>query len=130
MSQALLVNIDLEGWAEILRILDEADLQVSVALWILLDDYNNWRLLLASRKFDNARPLEAHGPANDALRAAGFQIENTPPVLVLTMADLFIRALRRYFGKAKTVEGVRLGGQQIGNPWAEGRRLPNLVTQI
>ena len=119
MGQALSVNIDLERGAEILRILDKADLQVSVALWILLEDYKNWRLLLASRKFDNAGPLEAHGLANDALRAAGFQIESKPSVLILTMTDPFIRALRRYFGKTKNVEGMRLGGQQIGNRWVE-----------
>ena len=29
------------------------------------------------------------------------------------------RALRRTFGKAKTVEGMRLGGHMVGKRWVE-----------
>ncbi len=119
MGQALLVSIDLDTGAEILRILDGAKLKVSVALWALLEEYTDWRLVFASRQLDAAGPLEAHGMVNDALRAAGFPIENKPSVLILPMTDPTVRALRRIFGKAKTVAGMRLGGQQIGNRWAE-----------
>jgi len=55
----------------------------------------------------------------DALNAAGFPIEKTPTIFILPMTDPSVRALRRIFGKAKTVEGMRLGGQQIGNRWVE-----------
>jgi hypothetical protein len=119
MGQALLVSIDLDTGAEILRILDEASLKVSVALWALLEEYNDWRLLLASRRFDAAGPLEAHGIVNDALRAAGFPIENKPSILILPMTDPTVRSLRRIFGKAKSVAGMRIGGQQFGNRWVE-----------
>jgi len=119
MGQTLLVNIELERGAEIIRILDQAGLKVSVALWVLLEEYDNWRLVLASHRFDAAGPLEAHGLTNDALRAAGFPVESKPAVLILAMNDPFVRALRRIFGKSKTAEGMRLGGQQIGNRWVE-----------
>ncbi|MGC9950044.1 MAG: hypothetical protein ABSF64_27070 [Bryobacteraceae bacterium] len=119
MGQALLVSIDLDTGAEILRILDEANLKASVALWARLEEYNNWRLVLASRRFDAAGPLEAHGIVNDALRVAGFPIENKPSVLILPMSDPTVRALRRIFGKARNVAGMRLGGQQSGNRWVE-----------
>ena len=42
-------------------------------------------------------------------------MEKKLPVLILSMTDPFVRALRRYFGKARSVEGIRLGGQTIGN---------------
>jgi hypothetical protein len=35
------------------------------------------------------------------------------------MTDPFIRALRRLFGKTKSVEGMRLGGQMIGDRFVE-----------
>jgi hypothetical protein len=75
--------------------------------------------VLASRRFDAAGTLEAHGIVNDALRAAGFLIENKPSFLILPTTDPTIRGLRRIFRKAKTVAGMRLGGQQIGNRWVE-----------
>jgi len=116
-----LVSIDLDTGTEILRILDEAKLKVSVALWALLEEYTDWRLLLAARQLDAAGPLEAHGAVNDALRAAGFPIDNKPSILILPMTDPTVRALRRYFGKVKglTIEGRRIGGQQFGNRWVE-----------
>jgi hypothetical protein len=111
--------MEVEQGAEILRILDEAGLRVKVALWALLGEYTLWRLVLASRRFDESGAMEGHGLTNDALRAAGFPVENKPPVLILPTNDPFIKALRGYFGKAKSVKGMRLGGQQIGNRWVE-----------
>jgi hypothetical protein len=69
MGDALLVNIDLEIGSQILEILDEAGIKVSVALWAVLEEYNDWRLLLASRQLDADRLLESYGLVNDALRA-------------------------------------------------------------
>ena len=115
MGNALLVRIDLDQGAQILRILDEAGLKVLVALWVHLEEYTDWRLLLCSKRFDNAGPLEGYGILNAALDAAGFPMEKKPPVLILPMTDPLVRALRRYFGKARSVEGMRLGGQTIGN---------------
>lgn len=119
MSQALLVNIDLDAGAEILRIVDKAGVNVSVALWVNLDEYSDWRLLMSSRQFDVAGPHKASGLVFDALNAAGFPVEKTPTILILPMADPTVRSLRRIVAKAKTVEGMRLGGQQIGNRWVE-----------
>jgi hypothetical protein len=119
MGQALLVSIDLDTGTEILRILDEASLKVNVALWALLEEYTDWRLVFASRRFDAVGTLEAHGIVNDALRATGFPIENKPSILILPMTDPTIRSLRRIFGKTKTVAGMRIGGQQFGNRWVE-----------
>jgi hypothetical protein len=39
--------------------------------------------------------------------------------MILEMKDPFIRALRRIFGKAKSVEGMRLGLQTIGDRFVE-----------
>jgi len=113
------VSIDLDTGTEILRILDEASLKVNVALWALLEEYTDWRLVFASRRFDAVGTLEAHGIVNDALRATGFPIENKPSILILPMTDPTIRSLRRIFGKTKTVAGMRIGGQQFGNRWVE-----------
>ena len=119
MGQALLVNVDLDAGAEILRIMDKARVKVNVASWIVFDEYGDWRLLLSSRQLDAAGPGKASGMVFDALVAADFPVEKTPTILILPMTDSTVRTLRRIFSKAKTVEGMRLGGQQIGKRWVE-----------
>jgi len=43
----------------------------------------------------------------------------TPTLTILPMSDPFIRELRRTFAKTKNVEGMRLGGQTIGDRFVE-----------
>jgi hypothetical protein len=120
MAQALLVNVDIGAGSEILNILDHAKVKVSVALWAHLSEYEDWRVVLAGRQFD-ALPttMKAFRLLNDTLRAAGFPIEKRPPVMILPMTSPFIKDLRRAFAKARTVEGMRLGGQLFGDRFVE-----------
>ncbi|SPE36536.1 conserved hypothetical protein [Candidatus Sulfopaludibacter sp. SbA3] len=39
--------------------------------------------------------------------------------MILPMADSFVKELRRLFGKTRSVEGMRLGGQLIGDRFVE-----------
>jgi len=119
MGKAALVNIDVEKGSEILKVLDDANLKVRVALWLYSPDYEDWRLVLSSREFDQTDLVEAYGLVNSALDAAGIPLEQTPPTLILSLSSPFIRTLRKIFGKAKSVEGMRLGGQMIGDRFVD-----------
>jgi hypothetical protein len=120
MDKTILVSgVDLDKGAEILRILDGAGLKINVALWVYLPEYEDWRLVLSSRKFDSVKLPQAYGLLHDALDAAGFQLEKTPPVMILALSDPFVRSLRRIFGKAKSVDGMRFGGQTIGDRFVD-----------
>lgn len=115
MDKSALVSIDIETGAEVLRALDEAGLKVKVAAWLQLAEYGDWRLVLASRLFDVADLREAYGLIHKALDAAEFPIDRTPTLFVLRTSEPLIRDLRRIFGKTKSVAGMRLGGQMIGD---------------
>ncbi len=119
MDQAALVSVDIERGAELLDILERAKLKVSVALWANLSEYGDWRLIVSARQFDALGLTDAYGLLHDSLDAAGFTLRNTPPIVILPMADPFIRELRRMFGKTKSVEGMRLGGQMIGDRFVQ-----------
>ena len=119
MDKAALVNIDIENGAQVLAALDKAGLKVSVAVLVLLAEYADWRLLLASRTFDAAGVLGAYRLAHQALDDAGFPIERQPSLLILRMTDPSVRELRRIFAKAKSVAGMRLGGQMVGDRFIE-----------
>ncbi len=113
MDQATLVGFDLDAGTKILHSLDAAGVKASVALWILSPDYESWRLVLSSPSIDQTHLLKAYEQVAEVLH--GRLTYTRPPILILSMKDPFIRELRRIFGKAKDVAGMRLGGQMIGN---------------
>jgi hypothetical protein len=119
MDKAALVSVDIERGLEIMRALDAANLKVNVVAWFQLPEYVDPRLVLASRTFDSVELGEDYGLVHKALKAAGFPVEHTPALLILPMKDPLIRDLRRIFRKAKSVLGMRLGGQTIGDRFIE-----------
>jgi hypothetical protein len=119
MDKTVLVSLDVEKGSRILQILDDAGLQIKVALWAFLSEYEDWRLILSSRKFDEAGLMEAYGRFHKALDSAGVDVEETPVTIILESKDRFIRELRRKYGKMKRVEGMRLSGQAIGDRFVE-----------
>ena len=119
MDKTAMVSMDVSVGSDILEILDRAGLKVSVALWTFLSEYEDWRLVIAGRQFDTSDPRDAYRLVHDSLDAAGFNLRKKPPVLILPMSDPFVKALRRIFGKARSVEGMRLGGQLIGDRFVE-----------
>jgi hypothetical protein len=119
LDNTALVTADFSAGLELVQALDRAELPVSVALWLYTPEYEDWRFVLASRRFDAAEPSKAYGLVHDALAAAGIPLEQTPALLILRMSDPFIRALRRMFSKTTSVGGMRLGGQSIGDRFVE-----------
>jgi hypothetical protein len=115
MDKTAMVSIDVSVGSELLDILERAKLKVSVALWVFLSEYEDWRLVIAGRQFDSPDPRDAYRLVHDSLNAAGFKPQKAPPVLILPTKDPFIRELRRLFGKTRSVDGMRLGGQMIGD---------------
>jgi hypothetical protein len=113
MDQATLVNLDVNAGLTVLDALDAAQIKVVVALWMVSSDYNDWRLVLSSPSLDQTHPLRAYERVAEVLHDRFAYMR--PPILILPTKDPFIRELRRIFGKAKNVAGMRLGGQMIGN---------------
>lgn len=119
MDKAALVSVDLERGREVIEALERTNVKVSIAIWAYLPEYEDWRLIVSAREFDELGTRDAYRLLHKSLSAAQLQLEETPPVMILRVSDLFIRELRRIFGKAKSVEGMRLGGQMIGDRFVE-----------
>jgi hypothetical protein len=113
MDQATLVNFDVDAGARVLGALDEAHIKVAVALLMASSDDDDWRLVLASPSLDQAHMLKAYERVAEILQTRFSQL--LPPILILPTKDPFVKELRRLFGNAANVNGMRLGGQTIGN---------------
>ncbi len=114
MVKTSLVSPDIEKGTEILKSFD-ASLKVPVFLWASTDEHEDWRLIVAARKFDQLGVSEAYGYIREILAPKGLDARNTPTIMILRTTDPFIKELRRIFGKTESVEGMRLGGQLIGD---------------
>jgi len=114
MDKAALVRTDVDKGPAIISTLDNAGFKVNVALWASFADYEEPRLVLASRALDEEGPLNAYGVALDALKKHNISVNWGPPLLILRMTDPFIKDLRRIFSRTESVEGMRLGGQSFG----------------
>lgn len=119
MDKAALVTADFVAGSKILEILDSTGLPVNMAMWLRTPEYEDWRFALSSRDLDGAEPSAAYGLVHDALDKKGFPFESTPALLIFRTTDPFVRTLRRIFGKAKSVEGMRLGGQTVAGRFIE-----------
>jgi len=119
MDRATLVAFDIEIGDEIVAALEDAGLRPNVALWAVLEEYGDARLVLASRKLDQKSPFKANGEVLAALRRKKVDSVRIPPLLVYRMTDEFIQSLRHTFGKTSSVRGMRLGGQSFGGRYLE-----------
>ena len=111
--------MDIQRGADVVAALDQAKVKVSVALFANFAEYGDWRMVLAARAFDEVKITDAYGLLHESLSAGGIGVEKTPLILIFRMSDPFIRQLRKRFGKTKSVEGVRLGGQLFGGRFVE-----------
>jgi hypothetical protein len=113
MATSALVGLDIEAGSRVVSLLEKAGITVKVALWMATPEYEEGRVVLASPSLDQTRPLRAYDRVAELLHGEFFH--SRPALLILRMKDPFIHDLRLRFAKAKSVEGMRLGGQTIGN---------------
>jgi len=117
MDQATLVGPDLSTGREIVSILDAAQIKRITALFVQFPEYSDWRLVLASPSLDNENSLKAGITVHEILH--GKFDHPLPPIMILPVKDSFIGELRKRFGKAKGVDGMRLGSQPIGKRFVD-----------
>lgn len=79
----------------------------------------DWRFIVAARSLDAVRMRCCLRIGYRATDAAGISTRRIPDILILEMNDAFIKALRRKYGKIPDVEGMRLGGHDIGQRFLE-----------
>ncbi len=117
MDQATLVTPDIATGGQIIDVLDAAGIKVAVALFMLPAASEDWRLVLSSPALDQT---ETGKPYLQFVNAVGGKFHYTLPVIeILTMDDEFVREMRRLFGIARDVAGMRLGGHTLGGRYIE-----------
>lgn len=113
MDKVALVNFDIENGKEVIYALDRAERNPRVALWAKLPEYEDWRLVIASDRLQQAGSLGAYSQINAALEEAEIPVRRRP------MDKPFIKALRGFSAQSADAYGMRLGGQTFGDRYVE-----------
>ena len=119
MAQTLLVTIDIPLGTEVLAALDVDGLNPSIAVWVYLSDYEDWRLLLASPHWDGGPIQRSYGMVFRAFEDAGISRLRAPEIMICRMSDPFIKALQQRYAKLGDVRGMRVGGDRFGERYVE-----------
>jgi hypothetical protein len=113
MDNTTLVDIDVSIGVRVLKALDDGGLRIKVALWMFSSSYDDWKFVIASPDLDHENPLKSYERV--AVTLHDQFVAMRPPILILRMKDPLIRELRTLFSSTHSVDGMRLGGQTIGN---------------
>lgn len=117
MDSEVLVVGKFEGGAKLIRALERL-VAVSAALWLYDSELNRWQLLIVLGNFDPKTDPRVY------YREIGDALSKLPEPRAVEISDVYvvgpdepvIQALRESsLGQAANVEGVRLGGNQVGN---------------
>jgi hypothetical protein len=119
MDKAALVEVDLGKSERIVTALEKAGVHVALAMWVHFSEYGDWRFVLASKKLDVLTLGDAYLKINQILTEAGMTVWEVPTIFIMKTTDPFVRALRKVFGKASGVVGMRLGGQIWGDRYVD-----------
>jgi hypothetical protein len=107
------------AWGEaILAALDVAKFPVTAALWLLQNDDKKWELVIATPLYDKLAQRNAYMRLIEALKPTGNVFLGGLPLRLESNKHPLIRTLRKIFGRAASVEGMRLG-LSIGNVWVQ-----------
>jgi hypothetical protein len=120
MVKTILVGPDLAYGKEVLRALDDAKFPITAALWLLQKERDDdWQLVIATPLYDKFGPSISYGKLIDALSKKEPVSLFDLPVRLESARRPFIKALRKTFGRAVSVEGMRLGLRLIGGTWID-----------
>jgi hypothetical protein len=113
VDKATLVSLDIDAGTSVIAALDEAGAAPKVALWMTTPEHEDGRLVIASPLLDQSQPLRAYEQVARILH--GRFVHEQPNITLFRMRDPFIQKLRGLFSHTHSVEGLRLGGQTIGD---------------
>ena len=119
MGTPTLISFDIENGERVLDALDKAGKAPNVALWAILPDYEDWRLVIASELLDQSSTRAGYSEIIEAIRNAGIPPHRQPTIFMRPMNDPMIQDLRKSYTSMSDNYGMRLGGQKFGDKYLE-----------
>ena len=115
MVKTSLVERDLETGARLVRLLDEAGVDVRSALWLYSEETERWKHVIQTPLYESAGPLEAIHAVLDVMREKIPSDElSSGDVIITGRRNDVIRALHtQYHTGPRDIGSIRLAGDII-----------------
>lgn len=119
MDKTALLSFDIENGQRVIDALEAAGIAPDVAMWAVLPEYEDWRLVIASKYLNPMSPYGGYSDVNAAVRKADIPWSSKPTILIRGINEPFIHNLQQAFTRASNTYGMRLGGQKFGDQYID-----------
>jgi hypothetical protein len=125
MDQTTLVESDIKTGEEILAVLSKSNFPIHYALWLFSpDEYSQWRLVIASKLYDEDGPLSAYKKLNEIIGKQGAKWTLwSERIQLVSPEDGFIRSLKKDYPPDKPLLNPLVSGSTSSNTYIESAYL-------
>jgi hypothetical protein len=125
MDKTVLVDSDIKTGEEILRHLKTFAFPMDYALWLYSpDNYSEWRLVIASKLYDEEGPLSAYKKINDLIHQGGEKWTLwSQRIQLVSPEDAVIKALKKDYPPNETISNPLVSGSTSSNTYVDAAYL-------
>jgi hypothetical protein len=125
MDKTALVESDIKSGEEIISFLTSRHFPISYALWLYSPDkYEEWRLVIASKFYDEEGPLSAYKKLNDIISQKGAKwIFWSQRIQLVSPEDAIIKSLKKDCPPDKTISNPLVSGSTSSNTYVDAAYL-------
>jgi hypothetical protein len=126
MDKTALVDSDIKTGQEIVTFLTGSNFPMNYALWLYSPDkYDEWRLVIATKLYDDEGPLSAYKKLNDILREKGEKkwILWSERIQLVSPEDTVIKSLKKDYPPDKPLLNPSFSGSTSCNTYIESAYL-------
>ena len=108
-----MVELDIAAGRQVLEALGKAGFPITLAMWALEEESDNWRLVIASPVYDAEGPRGAYSKILDVLTASHRPLD-LPDIRVVSPNDKLVVLVSGMHRVSNLKHGIRLGDSYIG----------------
>jgi hypothetical protein len=125
MDKTTLVDSDIKTGKEILTLLTRVNFPINYALWLYSPDkYDEWRLVIATRLYDEEGPLSAYKKLNDIIRQGGTKWALwSERIQLVSPEDAVIKSLKKDYPPDETISNPLVSGSTSSNTYVDAAYL-------
>ncbi len=125
MNKTTLVESDIKIGEEILSVLKKSDFPIHYALWLYSsDEYAKWRLVIATRLYDEEGPLSAYKKLNDILSKHDTKWTMlSERIQLVSPEDAVIKSLKKDYPPNETISNPLVSGSTSSNTYVNAAYL-------
>jgi len=125
MDKTTLVESDIKTGEEILSVLKKSDFPIHYALWLYSpEEYSQWRLVIATKLYDEEGPLSAYKKLNDIISKQGTKWTLlSERIQLVSPEDAVIKSLKKDYPPNETISNPLVSGSTSSNTYVDAAYL-------